>query len=158
MKPVEHEALRAQLPLAAAGALEDRELSAVLDHSAGCESCRRELDLWRSYASGLHQLPQPSIPPGLVRRTQLRVLQDRESALERRNYALLLGALVLFSWATNFAAWFVARSVVDVSLEVYGINLVGPVPWVLLSSILTWVTAGSAAMVLASHRHTRRFQ
>ena len=158
MKSVEHEALRAQLTLAAAGVLDERELRAVLEHSAGCESCRCELDIWRSYASGLHQLPQPAIPASLVRRTQLRVLQDRESALERRNYALLMGALVVFSWATSFAAWLVARSVVDVSFEVYGINLVSPFPWVLLSSILTWVTAGSAAMLLASHRNTRRFQ
>jgi len=158
MTSVEHDTLRAQFPLAAAGVLDERELRAVLEHSAGCESCRCELDIWRSYASGLHQLPQPAIPASLVRRTQLLVLQDRESAIERRNYALLMGALVVFSWATSLAAWLVARSVADVSFEVYGINLVGPVPWVLLSSILTWVTAGSAAMLLASHRDTRRFQ
>jgi hypothetical protein len=84
------------------------------------------------------------------------VLQDRESSLERRNYALMVGALVLLSWATSFSAWFVARSLVGVTLEIYGINLVGAVPWLLLSSILTWVTAGSAAVVLSSHRHTRR--
>jgi hypothetical protein len=158
MKPVGHEAMRAQLALAAAGALHEHELSAVLAHTAECESCRRELDLWRSYANGLRQLPQPAIPADLVRRTQMRVLQDRESALERRHYTLMLGALLVFSWATSFAAWYVARSVVGVSVEVYGINLVGAGPWILFSSILTWVTAGSAAMVLASHRHTRRFQ
>lgn len=157
MKRAGHEAVRTQLALAAAGALQEHELSAVLAHATECELCRRELDIWRSYANGLRQLPQPAIPADLVRRTQMRVLQDRESALERRHYALMLGALVLFSWATSFAAWFVARSVVGVSLEVYGIDLVGPVPWILLSSILTWVTAGSAAMVLAKHRHTRRF-
>jgi hypothetical protein len=156
MNAAEHETMRAQLPLAAAGALHEDELSAVLAHVAGCESCRRDLDVWGSYATGLRQLPQPTIPAHLLKRTQLRVLQDRESSLERRNYALMVGALVLLSWATSFSAWFVARSLVGVTLEIYGINLVGAVPWLLLSSILTWVTAGSAAVVLSSHRHTRR--
>jgi hypothetical protein len=84
------------------------------------------------------------------------VLQDRENALDRRHHTLLVGAFVLLSWATSFAAWFVARSLVGVTLEVYGINLVAAMPWILLSSVVTWVTAGSAAVVLGNHRHSRR--
>jgi hypothetical protein len=156
MSALEHKAMRAQLALAAAGALGEHELSAVLQHAAGCESCRRELDVWGNYASGLRRLPQPTLPAHLLRRTQLRVLQEHETAVERKHYTLMVGALVLLSWATSFAAWFVARSLVGVTLEVFGINLVGAVPWVLLSSILTWVTAGSAAVVLGNHRQTRR--
>ena len=156
MKNAEHETMRAQLPLAAAGALNEQELSAVLAHATVCDSCRRDLDVWGSYATGLRRLPQPTVPVHLLKRTQLRVLQDRESSLERRNYALMVGALVFLSWASSFAAWFVTRSLVGVTLEVYGINLVGAVPWLLLSSILTWVTAGTAAVALNSHRHTRR--
>jgi hypothetical protein len=156
MNQVEHEAMRAQLALAAAGALQEHEVRAVLEHTAGCESCRRELDVWRNYASGLRELPQPKFPAHLLRRTQLQVLRERERSLERRHHTLLVGALVLLSWATSFATWFVARSLVGVTLEVYGLNVVGAVPWILLSSILTWVTAGSAAVVLGNYRHTRR--
>src|SRR5262245_18993176 len=156
MNPVDHEAMRTQLPLAAAGALHEDDLSAVLEHTAGCESCRRELDLWGSYARGLRQLPQPTIPAHLLRRTQVRVLQYQESSREKRQYILMVGAFVLLSWTASIAAWLVTRSLVGVTLEVYGINLVGAVPWILLSSILIWVTTGSAAVVLSNHRHTRR--
>jgi len=156
MNPVEHEAMRAQLALAAAGTLQENQLSAVLQHTAGCELCRRELDMWGTYARGLRQLPQPAIPVHLLKRTQLRVLQERESSLERRHYTLMLGAFVVLSWATSVAAWHVARSLVGVRLEVFGINLVGAVPWVLLSSVITWVTAGSAAVALSNNRQTRR--
>jgi hypothetical protein len=156
MNPVEHEAMRSQLALAAAGALQEDQLSAVLQHTAGCESCRRELDIWGSYARGLRQLPQPAIPVHLLKRTHLRVLQEREKSLERRQYTLMAGALVVLSWVTSFTAWFVARSLVGVTVEVFGINLVGAVPWVVLSFIVTWVTAGSAAVVLSNNRQTRR--
>ena len=156
MNPAEHESMRAQLPLAAAGALLEHEWIAVLEHTAGCESCHRELEMWGSYATGLRHLPQPTIPAHLLGRTQRRVLQERESSLEQRHYGLMVVALVLLSWATSFAAWFVTRSLVGVSLEVFGVHLVGAVPWVLFSSILTWVTAVSAAVVLSNHRHTRR--
>jgi len=156
MSKMAHESVRTQLPLAAAGALAQKELGVVLEHAAGCESCRSELEVWGSYAKGLRQLPQPMLPAHLLQRTQMRVVQERENSLERRHDALMLGALVALSWATSFAAWFAARSLVGVTLEVFGINLVGAVPWVLFSSILTWVTAGSAAVVLINRRHTRR--
>jgi hypothetical protein len=156
MSKMGHESVRDQLPLAAAGALAQAELRAVLDHTARCESCRRELEVWGSYAKGLRQLPQPTMPAHLLQRTQMRVLQEQEKSLERRHYSLMLGALVVLSWSTSFAAWFVTRSLVGVTLEVFGINLVGAGPWILLSSILTWVTAGSAAVVLVNRRHARR--
>jgi Putative zinc-finger len=156
VRSIRHESARVQLPLAAAGVLSEDELGAVLEHTATCESCRLELEVWGSYAKGLRQLPQPTISAHLLHRIQRRVLQERESSLERRHDALMVGTLVVLSWATSFAAWFAARSLMGVTLEVFGIDLVGPVPWILLSSVLTWVTAGSAAVVLVNRRDTRR--
>ena len=82
MTPMEHESMRAQLPLAAAGALGERDAGAVLAHTAGCDSCRRELEVWGSYANGMRQLPQPVIPADLVRRrkvTPTELLADVEA-------------------------------------------------------------------------------
>src|SRR5262245_3371376 len=101
MNSVDHEAMRTQLPVAAAGAVNGDELTAALAHTAGCESCRRELYLWGSYARGLRQLPQLTIPAHLLRRTQVRVLQYQESSREKRQYILMVGAFVLLSWTAS---------------------------------------------------------
>jgi len=153
-----HEWVRAQLPLAAAGALSSAELSEVMQHCSRCESCRRELEAWGSYAKGLRELPQPVFPADLLARTQRRVLENREQALERRRNGLILGALAVFSWITNFGFWIVVRTLTGGTFELWGTNVVDAGPWLLVSTMLTWLTAGVAGVTLGSHRHTRRFQ
>jgi hypothetical protein len=152
-----HEWIRAQLPLAAAGALGSDELSELLQHAGKCELCRRELELWGSYARGLRELPQPVIPADLISRTHRAVLKDRAETLDRRTNGLMLGALAVFSWVISFAFWIVVRAVTGGTWELLGTNVVAAGPWLLFSSMLTWITAGVAAVTLGSQRQARRF-
>ena len=65
----EHEVSRETLTLAAGGALDPEESRRVQQHAETCEACRRELEVWGSYARGLQQLPQPeknTVKPGLL--------------------------------------------------------------------------------------------
>jgi hypothetical protein len=152
-----HELLQAQLPLAAAGALSSDELSRLLQHAGKCESCRRELEVWGFYARGLQQLPQPVIPADLISRTHRAVLKNRTEAIERRTNGLMLGALAVFSWVISFAFWIVVRALTGGTWELLGTNIVDAGPWLLFSSMLTWITAGVAAVTLGSQRQARRF-
>src|SRR6185295_15184640 len=104
-----HELNRAKLALAAAGALPQEELLQVEQHARQCPVCLRELEVWSVYARGLGQLPQPTLPLGLVARTQAKVLSERADAADRRRDAVMLGFLAAFSWASSVAFWVVAR-------------------------------------------------
>jgi hypothetical protein len=143
-----HERISAKLTLAAAGALSREELQEVEQHARECAACRRELGVWGVYARGLGQLPQPTLPLGLVARTQATVLRRREAAAERRRGTLLFAAFAVFSWGFNFAVWWVARALTGGELEVFGTNLVGAVPWFLVSSVMAGITAAAAAAML----------
>ena len=153
-----HEWIREQLPLAAAGALSSDESTEVMQHAARCDSCRSELELWGSYATGLRQLPQPVVPADLFYRTRRRVIESRAEALERRRNALMLGALVVFSWVTSFGSWVLVRALTGGTLELLGTNVVDAGPWMVISTTLTWLTAGVAAVTLGNQGHSRRFQ
>lgn len=151
-----HEVNKAKLALAASGALSPEEARQVAQHARECADCRRELEVWGAYARGLGQLPQPQIPLGLVARTQARVLRERADAADRRRSSLLFGALAVFAWVFNFAAWFLARALTGGVFEVLGTNLMNAAPWFLVSSMLTWIT-GAVAAVTLSRDGQRRF-
>ena len=150
-----HELNRARLALAAAGALSPEELQQVEQHVRECQACRRELDVWGVVARGLGQLPQPMLPPGLVARTQARVLRERAEAADRRRSGLMFGAFAVFSWAFSFAVWSVAQALTGGVLEVFGTNLVSAGPWFLVSSVMAWITAAAAAVTLGRHGERR---
>lgn len=152
----DHESIRAQLALAAAGGLEQEELRQIEQHARECESCRRELEVWGLYASGLRQLPQPEFPPDLLARTQAAVLLGREQAIERKRNGWMFCALAAYSWATSIAVWIVARTITGGSLEILGTNLLSAGPWFLISFALSWFTAGVAAVTLGSRHQIRR--
>ena len=149
-----HESIRAQLALAASGALGERELRQVEQHARECESCRRELEVWGIYSQGMRQLPQPEFPADLLARTQSRILREGEGATGSPS-ELMVWALPAYSWAFSVAVWIVARALTGGTFEVFGTNLVGAGPWILASAALSWVTAGAAAVSLR-HHHTRR--
>jgi hypothetical protein len=153
----EHETVSAMLALAAAGALAPQEQRRVDQHAQGCELCRRGLETWAVYTQGLRKLPQPSAPEGLVQRTQARILQERVAAAGRRGHELFLGALAIFGWAAGWAFWTLARALTDGSFDVFGANLVSGLTWSLVSTVVVWVTAATAALMLGRGREIRRF-
>ena len=152
----EHESIRAMLALAAAGVLGPDEVRRVEQHGRTCELCRKDLETWSAYAQGLQRLPQPSAPEGIVQRTQARILQERAAAAGRRRHELFLAALAIFGWAAGWSLWILARAATGGSLNVLGANLVSGLTWSLASTMLVWMTAGTAAVVLR-RREMRRF-
>lgn len=147
---------KSRLALAAAGALSPNETRQVEQHTRECAECRRELEMWGTYARGLGRLPQPALPLGLVARTQARVLRERADGADRRRGVLLFGCLAVFSWAFNFAVWFIVRALVGGVFEVFGVNLINAAPWFLVSSVAAWITAVAVALTL-SRFGQRRF-
>jgi anti-sigma factor RsiW len=144
------------LPLAAAGALDAEESRLVEQHAASCESCRRELDAWTSYARELRRLPQPSVPRDLAERTQARIFEARAAAAERRRSATMLAGLAVFAWIFGLAVWMLVRLLTGGVIEVLGANLVSAKVWFLISTASVWITAGAAAVTLGSCRAMRR--
>ena len=152
----EHESIRAMLALAAAGALDPAESMRVERHAKACEDCRRELDIWSTYAHGLRQLPQPLAPTDLTERTRALILGKRAVAAGRRWNDLMLGALAVFGWAIGLTFWILVRVFTGGVVSVLGINLVNGLTWSLLSTVLVWMTAAAAAMMLERSRQMRR--
>jgi hypothetical protein len=151
----QHESIWNMLPLAAAGALEFEELRQIEQHVQVCDKCRRELETWSQYAEELHQLPQPSVPAGLLERTHTRILQQNTGATEDRVDAILLGAIAIFGWAVGLTLWVVARGLTGGAVNLLGMNLVDPLSWSLLSAVLTWITATASAAAVVRYRDMR---
>ena len=150
----EHESVRKLLPLAVAGALEFKELRRVEQHAHACESCSHELETWKRYAHALRQLPQLSVPPGLLERTHSRILQHGAATGDRAN-SILLGAIAIFGWAAGLTLWVLARGLTGGVVNILGINLVSPQSCLLLSAVLTWITATASAVAVVRHSDTR---
>jgi hypothetical protein len=153
----EHESVRALLALAAAGAIGPEEQRRVGQHARECELCRRDLETWAVYAQGLRKLPQPSAPEGLIQLTQALVLQQRAQGTGRRGDEVLLGALAIFGWGSGWAFWTLARAITGGSLIVFGANLVNGLTWSLVSTVLVWTTAVTAALMLGRRGEMRRY-
>jgi len=153
----EHESVRTMLALAAGGALSPEEVYRVGQHVRECEICRQDLEMLAVYTQGLRKLPQPSAPVGLVQRTQARILQERAAAAGRRGHELFLGALAIFGWVAGWAFWILARAITGGSLTVFGTNLLSGLTWSLVSTVLVWMTAATAALMLGRRREMRRF-
>jgi len=151
----EHESVRKMLPLAVAGALSTGELRQIEQHARECESCTREMEIWRIYAQGLRQQPQPVVPADLVIRAQARILNERATVLDRRRDAQMLSLLAVFSFASSIVSWFAVYALTGGAFVVFGMNWVNPVPWFLISGVLVWTTAAVAALTLG-RRELRR--
>jgi predicted anti-sigma-YlaC factor YlaD len=152
----DHEGLRQQIALAAAGALQNDEILEVQQHLKECEGCRREYDAWASYGRGLRQLPQPQFPADLIARTQARVLREYVAAENQKSTVFMLLALSAFSWLITFSTWALTRMLTGGVVEVFGVNVVNAGPWFVTSFVATSITAGVSALMLSSHREGRR--
>jgi len=152
----EHESMQAWLALAAAGALDIQEQRRLEEHIRECPACRRELEIWSGYSQGLRRLPQPALPAQLVERTRMRVAQQHAAAADRRWDELMLGALALFAWTVGLTFWFVAKVVTGGELVFMGANLVRFGTWSAASTVLVWLTAAVAALLLGRRRRELR--
>ena len=152
----EHDSIAGMLALATAGALHAAEQRRVEEHARECPACYRELETWRLYSAGLGRLPQPAIPAQLMERTRARVWRERAAAADRRWNDLMLAALALFAWTVGLTFWFVFRVFTGGALVVMGANLVRLGTWSAASTILVWLTAAVAALVLGKRRRELR--
>ena len=156
----EHESIQAMLALAAAGALDPVELARVQQHAESCEMCRREFNVWSSYARGLSELPQPAVPVGLLERTRARILElsedQREASAAQRREALILAALGLFGWVASLTTWTLLRILSGGGLQVFGLDLVSGATWPLASTVFAWMTAATAVAMLGRRSELAR--
>jgi hypothetical protein len=151
-----HESIRAKLAIAASGALGQEEWLQVEKHTRECQECRRELEVWTLYAREMRHLPQPVFPQDLLARTQARVLIANENRMASRRNSWVLFGLAGYSWVLAISVWMVARALTGGTLEVFGTNWVAAGPWILISGLLSWITAGAAAVTLGTRHPARR--
>src|SRR5262245_36391165 len=151
-----HDQIRAQVALAATGALNQDESLAVQRHLRECETCRKEFDTWASYAGGLRQLPHPAIPTDLLARTQARILAERPPASNPGWETAMLVGIAALSWVITLFTWWGLRMLTGGSLSILGVNLLNAGPWVRWSVVVAAAPGGGAALMLGSDREARR--
>ncbi len=152
----EHETNSKLLARYAAGGLDEEETRRVEDHLRHCTVCQAELALWGYYIAAARQQPQPVPPADLLARTQARLLFEREKRDQRRNDFMLLAIGVAISWAVTWASWYTVRIFAGGKLIVMGDDILQARVWFLISMLLAWMTAGTAAIALSKHRELRR--
>lgn len=136
---IPHEEVRKMVALAVAGGLSADERMVVDRHARECDACRRELEILGRYALGLGAMPQPVIPEGLLERTRLRVAEAGWAAAEQRLRDVMLGLLVVLSWAGAAGLWMALRAITGGAASALGISI-----------LLVWATAGAAVVLLGS--------
>jgi anti-sigma factor RsiW len=152
----EHETVRDLLALAAAGVLGPEEQSRVERHIRECTACGAEMETWKAYASGLHQMPQPAVPAYLAERTQIRVLREQETRAARRHNGLVLTVLSLLGWSFSLALWILLRLSLGGKVVVLHTNILRPDLWAVIWTLLVWASGATAAVVLAKHQREWR--
>jgi hypothetical protein len=105
-----------------------------------------ELKRWQEMTPDLARLPCPPVPAWLAQRTSLRVKQAHEEREERRWNNFVLAFLVGFSWVLSVATWPIVQLATGARL----------LPWLEFSLVFSWITAGSAAVILGLHRAISR--
>jgi anti-sigma factor RsiW len=152
----EHEAIRELLALAAAGVLEPGDQRRVDEHIATCEACRRELESWQRYARELVRLPAPVAPERLAERTRARILEQRAAVAQRRWDDVVLAVLALFAWTVALVTWVMFRLFSGGMISVFQAGFVTILIWSGATTVLAWLTAAVAAVMLGSRRRAMR--
>jgi anti-sigma factor RsiW len=150
------ESVRELLSLAAAGVLDAGEQRQVDQHVAACEACRREMEGWQRYARELTRLPAPVVPAHLTERTRALMLQQRAAAADRRWDDVAMAVLALFGWTMALLSWVMVRLFANGLLSLFESGFMKILVWSAASTLLAWLTAGVAAMVLGSQRRAAR--
>ena len=153
----EHAAIRRELPLLAAGALDADTEAGIANHIAKCPDCAAELERWQTISRGLRRLPTPQPSSELLRRTRAAVVAHLAEQAEQRQSQLTLILLVIFSWVPTVAGWPVFRVVTSGLFSLFDIRF--RQLWLVFAifSALTWLAGCSAAALLSvRRRHERR--
>ena len=150
----EHGEIQQLLPLAAAGALSAEEQRRVDNHTATCELCAAELSGWQTLTKTLEEAPPPAVPEGLLERTRNRVLMVRAARNEQRMSDVILAVLMLLGWTMTWVAWGFWRLMTGAPL--LEITLGSATVWIGGSTLLAWLTAGAAAVLLATRKEAIR--
>jgi anti-sigma factor RsiW len=150
----EHDKLRDQLSLAAAGALPTDEEQRILQHAESCDECAAELAGWRMLTAGLRRLPTPQPSGEIVQRAlTLATLRLREEA-EYRSNRRVMAFLLVFAWILTLASWPVFHMLTS------GVLLrIDPrfnQTWLAFAALscFLWATGGVAAVLLARQRQS----
>jgi anti-sigma factor RsiW len=81
-----------------AGLLTAEESRSLREHLAGCAACRARLEQLSAVAAGLKALPLPPSSASLTARTQALLAAEIAAQADRRQAAVLAGAVGLGSW------------------------------------------------------------
>jgi len=150
----EHEKIRKQLPLAAAGALDAEEQRQLDEHLRGCAACAAEAERWTELAGALRRLPTPQPSPALVERVRARAQAELAAHAEERWDYQVMAFLVLFSWTLVLASWPIVRLLTE---GMFGWLKLQPT-WLGLAAytVLGWLGAGVAAGFLGWRQRAAR--
>jgi anti-sigma factor RsiW len=153
---MDHNKIRQMLPLAASDCLSDTELSELHQHLRECDACAVELEQWRGIGSGLRALPTPQAPVRLVERTQKLLRQELALRTGHRSQNWLLAAGLIVTWVLTLAAWPLVRLASGEFLN--WSNLGFDRTWFGIAAYvgLGWLTAGVAAVLLATQQRRER--
>ena len=112
----------------------------------------------RALSLELERLPTPQAPPELVERARARVRAELAAAAERRWDNAVLACLTLFAWTVALTAWAIARLLSGGFLIALDSRFMQTLIWLTGSTVLVWLTAGVAAVLLGHSRWvTRRY-
>jgi len=152
----DHNSLRRMLPLAAAENLTDAEFRSLQKHLRDCAECANELEQWRTIGKGLRALPTPHAPARMVERTQALMRQELALRSGRSSQHWLLATGLIVTWALTLAAWPLVRMASGEFLS--WLNLSFDRTWFALAAYVCagWLTAGVAAVVLATQQRRER--
>lgn len=152
----EHESARELLALAAAGVLSADEQRLVESHARTCAGCAAELAALVDMTAGLRRLPMPPAPLGLAERTRRLIQAEAAQAAERRWNDAVAVVLALFTWTLGLAFWLIVQLIRGGPAAIWNGGFLQTSLWVTASTVLAWLTAGVAAVVLGHQRRLVR--
>jgi anti-sigma factor RsiW len=144
-----HQSIQASLPLAAAGELSHEEQFLVEEHLRSCPDCRSEFARLQQLIAAFHLLPDPRLPGYLMERTLRRVEQQTANSKERRWENVLVAGAITVGWLSNLAVWLFSGYVFGDDSRSWWLRLAA-------STVLSWSTAGVAAVLLSYQRRIER--
>jgi len=139
----------ASLPLAAAGDLSREEQFLVEEHLKSCPDCASEFARWQQLIAEFRLLPDPPLPGSLCARTLRRAEQHGANSKERRGQNILLTIAVAMGWLSNLVVWLLLGYVFGNDYGLWWLRLAA-------SMVLSWSTAGVAAVLLSWQRKIER--